>query len=136
MLHYSKKRQDVEIRKGETILQHSIREKIPHLHECGGNGICTTCRVRVHSGISKISRRTKKEESIREKRNWDNSIRLACQAKVQGGPVTIERLIWAQSDTIQLQTENVPVGIGEEKDLTILVCDMRDFTALAEKHSL
>ena len=133
MIRYSRKRQDVEIRKGETILQHSIREKIPHLQECGGNGICTTCRVRIHSGSSQLSPLSKKEEEIKSIKDWDDSIRLACQAKVLGGPLTVERLIWSNNQPNHLQTENIAVGIGEEKDLTILICDMRDFTPLAEK---
>ncbi len=29
-----------------TLLGISIKNRIPHLHECGGNGICTACRVR------------------------------------------------------------------------------------------
>ncbi|MBX2815007.1 MAG: 2Fe-2S iron-sulfur cluster binding domain-containing protein [Saprospiraceae bacterium] len=133
MLHYSRQRRRVEIEPGKTILQHSISEKIAHLHECGGNGVCTTCRVRVHEGFDQLSEPTSLEATIKEERQWDHNVRLGCQAKLLGGPVTVERLIWSNSESAHLQTEKLNVGMGEERDLTILICDMRNFTPMAEK---
>ena len=30
-----------------SLLDVSVAHQIPHVHECGGHGNCTTCRVRV-----------------------------------------------------------------------------------------
>ena len=38
-----------------SLLDISIQHKIPHLHECGGHGNCTTCRERILDGIYNCS---------------------------------------------------------------------------------
>ena len=67
------------------------------------------------------------------KRNWDPSIRLACQARARG-EVAIQRLVWTSAEISQLQLETIPVGQGEERPLAFLFCDLRNFTKLAENH--
>jgi class 3 adenylate cyclase len=118
----------------DSILDISVHNKIPHLHECGGNGICTTCRIRILDGFNALTKPTSREVEMAGKRNWDPSIRLACQTRVRG-EVSIQRLVWTSSEISQLQLETVPVGKGEERPLALLFCDLRDFTNLAEKHS-
>jgi len=118
----------------DSILDISIANKIPHLHECGGNGVCTTCRVRILDGFNALTNPTSKETTMARKRNWDPSIRLACQTRVRG-EVSIQRLVWTSSEVSQLQLETVPVGKGEERPLALLFCDLRNFTQLAESHS-
>ncbi len=117
-----------------SILDISIENKIPHLHECGGNGICTTCRIRVIDGLASLTKPTAKETEMAMKRNWDPSIRLACQTRVRG-EVSIQRLVWTSAEISQLQVETVPIGQGEERPLALLFCDLRNFTKLAENHS-
>ncbi|MEH0153202.1 adenylate/guanylate cyclase domain-containing protein [Limibacter armeniacum] len=116
-----------------TILEVSIANKIPHLHECGGNGYCTTCRVRIIEGLEHLSPPSMKEKIIAQERNWDPSIRLACQSKVQGD-VSLQRLVWTSAEISKLQIETLPEDIGEERPLAILFCDMRNFTTIAAQH--
>ena len=40
---------------GRTLLDLSIRHRIPHLHQCGGYGRCTTCRVQILDGLSSVA---------------------------------------------------------------------------------
>lgn len=117
----------------KSILDISIENKIPHLHECGGNGRCTTCRIRVIQGAENLSRVTPLEKELIRKRNWDPSIRLACQAHVKGD-VAIQRIVWTNAEISKLQLETLPADIGEERSLAILFCDMRNFTVLASNH--
>lgn len=117
----------------DSILDISIANKIPHLHECGGNGHCTTCRVRIIDGFNNLTKPTNREVEMRSQRNWDPSIRLACQTKVRG-EVAIQRLVWTSAEISQLQLETVPIGQGEERPLAFLFCDLRNFTKLAEQH--
>ncbi|MDH3243105.1 MAG: 2Fe-2S iron-sulfur cluster-binding protein [Saprospiraceae bacterium] len=121
----------VSIEAGETILQHSIKHKIPHLHECGGSGLCTTCRVQVLDGLSHLSAPTSHEIEVAKARHWDAATRLACQAKAESGPISIERLVWTPAETSNLQLETIPMGIGEEREMAFLFCDMRNFTKMA-----
>lgn len=118
----------------DTLLDISIKNKIPHLHECGGNGICTTCRVRVLEGIQNLSPKTEFEKSSCHARKWDPSIRLACQARPKGD-VTLQRLIWSSGEVNNLQKELVPTGRAEERPIAILFCDIRNFTNLSS-HNL
>lgn len=74
-----------------TLLDVSMLNKIPHLHECGGNGRCTTCRVRVIEGARNLTKRTLIEKQTAAFRNWDPSVRLACQAYAKGD-VRLQRL--------------------------------------------
>lgn len=117
-----------------SMLDVSIENKIPHLHECGGNGICTTCRVRVIDGFNHLTKPTARETEMARRRNWDPSIRLACQTRVRG-EVSIQRLVWTGAEISQLQMETVPVGKGEERPLALLFCDLRNFTRLAAMHT-
>ncbi len=116
-----------------SLLDLSIENKIAHLHECGGSGRCTTCRVRVVEGLKNLSPRTTLEHAIAAKRRWDPSIRLACQTFPKGD-ITIQRLVWSSAEVSKLQLETVPDGVGEERDIAILFCDMRNFTSITAKN--
>lgn len=117
-----------------TILDCSISNQIPHLHECGGNGRCSTCRIRVIEGLSNLSPRTLKEQQMSEFRRWDPSIRLACQCFVKGD-VDIQRLVWTSSEVNKLQMETVPEGEAEERAIAIMFCDIRNFTKMAVENN-
>src|SRR5512147_2223658 len=89
-----------------TILDIAIAHKIPHVRECGGNGRCTTCRVRICDGIQNVSSRTQREMEVADALRWDRFTRLACQTRVHGD-VTVDRLIRTSADVALLQLEDV-----------------------------
>lgn len=115
-----------------SILDISIDNAVPHLHECGGNGMCTTCRVRILDGSHNLNPKTELEKASYVARKWDPSIRLACQANPKGD-VTLQRLIWTNGEVNQLQKELAPVGKAEERPIAILFCDLRNFTHLSSQ---
>ncbi len=117
-----------------SLLDISVEQKIPHLHECGGNGHCTTCRVRVIEGSKNLSRPTRKEKIMADLRRWDPSVRLACQCYPEGD-VEIQRLVWTSGEINKLQLETVPEGEAEERAIAIMFCDMRNFTKLTSHNS-
>ena len=119
----------------KSILDHAINERLAHLHECGGNGMCTTCRIRVLFGAEHLTPPTEAEHKYRESRAWQKNIRLACQTYITGGDVLVERLLNSSAEISSLQTEYIPVGIGEEQNLAVLFCDMRNFTPLSEQQT-
>ena len=114
-----------------TLLEAAIENRIPHMQECGGNGRCTTCRVKILEGLQNVAPRNELESRMAMLRGWEPSVRLACQSKVQG-PVRLERQIKTFSEISRLQEEMVKSGKGEEKQLAILFCDMRNFTPFVE----
>lgn len=117
-----------------TLLDISIAHKITHWHECGGNGRCTTCRVRILDGASHLSAPTRREVELAQARGWDPTIRLACQTSASGN-ITLERIVLSEATASQLRAETIGREAGAERQLAILFCDMRDFTALADSNS-
>lgn len=123
-----------DAQEGQTLLDISIRHRIPHFHQCGGRGRCTTCRVQILDGISKVSPRNALEERVSEKRGWDEFTRLACQTKVHGD-VLVRLLIDNPQDIIVLDVDELHglgPGEGKEVDVAILFSDVRNFTTFAE----
>ncbi len=117
-----------------SLLDVSIDNQIPHVHECGGNGKCTTCRVRILDGIHHVSPKTQLEKQAADARRWDPSIRLACQC-YPNGDVKMQRLIWSSGEVTELQTEMLPEGRAEERPIAILFCDLRNFTKLSASNA-
>lgn len=133
-VHYTGINQQVESQDPDsTLLDISLENKIPHLHECGGNGQCTTCRVRVIEGHQHLSARTTLEKNIAHLRRWDPSVRLACQCNVNGD-VQIQRLVWTSAEVNKLQMETIPEGEAEERSIAILFCDLRNFTRITSRN--
>ena len=124
-----------DVPKGQILLDLSIRHRIPHLHQCGGYGRCTTCRVQILDGLSNVSPLGEVEQKVAFRRGWDECTRLACQTRVEGD-VVIRRLLNNAQDIIVLdldETEGGTVGEGKEIDLAVLFSDIRDFTTLSEQ---
>jgi class 3 adenylate cyclase len=120
---------------GQTLLDVSIQNRMPHHHQCGGQARCTTCRVQILDGISQVSARTSCEEKVASKRGWDDFTRMACQAKVHGN-VVVRRLLHGPQDIIVLDLEELDdLGAreGKELEVAVLFCDIRNFTTQSEK---
>jgi class 3 adenylate cyclase/hemoglobin-like flavoprotein len=121
---------------GQTLLDVSIRQRIPHLHQCGAKARCTTCRVQILDGLSHVSARSSIEQRVASQRGWDEFTRLACQTKVHGA-VVIRRLLDNPQDIIVLDLDElhgVAAGEGKELELAVLFSDIRNFTAHTEKN--
>jgi class 3 adenylate cyclase len=121
---------------GQTLLDVSIGQRIPHLHQCGARGRCTTCRIQILDGISHVSARNPLEQAVASKRGWDEFTRLACQTRVHGN-VVIRRLVDNPQDIVVLDLDElhgVAAGEGKELELAVLFSDIRDFTTHSEKN--
>jgi len=121
----------VETKKSQTILSAALKAGIPHTHACGGNARCSTCRVMVIEGIENCAEPTWKETRIVKKLGFNASFRLACQTVVNG-QVTVRRLVLDPADIALTDARQMPVPIGDEKNIAVLFCDIRSFTPLAE----
>jgi adenylate cyclase len=122
----------VRVPKGMSVLEASLRFKIPHASVCGGRARCSTCRVRVVSDRSTLPRPSGREAFVltRVGASADPSIRLACQLRPQNDVAVIPVL-----------PPNVGTGfvrnrqrlhIGEERYVVSMFVDMRGSTTLAE----
>ena len=60
----------------QTLLQISLKHAIPHVHACGGNARCTTCRVEFVAG--EPDQMTEAEKNVLAARGL-TGVRLSCQ---------------------------------------------------------
>ena len=125
LLHYQCKDRTVDVAEpSRSLLEVSIAARIPHWCECGGNGRCTTCRVKVIAGADNLSPQTPVERRMADLYGWDSDTRLACQTRLLGN-ATIERMVTSGGAATQLQIESLPNRSDSDPDLAVLICDLR-----------
>src|SRR6185503_11693861 len=81
----------VRIPKGLSVLEASLRNKVPHASVCGGRARCSTCRVKIVSDRSALPKPSGREAFVlaRVGAGKDPSIRLACQLRPQADVAVI-----------------------------------------------
>ena len=124
----------VDIVANESALAAMRRAGVACTSVCDGHARCSTCRVRVESGLSSAEPRTEAEEALATRLSFTPDVRLACQLRVQGN-ATLRRLALDDDDTrliAQSFHDTEGGAIGQERRLAILFSDIRDFTAFSE----
>ena len=120
----------VNIAEGTTILEASHLGGIPHASICGGNGRCSTCRIRIIKGEELLAPPSSEEKRILTKIAAPPNVRLACQVKpkenIRIHPILTEAV---PADGF----ERAPYSDGEELEVTILFADLRGFTKMSDK---
>jgi adenylate cyclase len=122
----------VRVPKGLSILEASLRFKVPHASVCGGRARCSTCRVRVVSDRSALPRPSGREAFVlsRVGAGANPAIRLACQLRPHTDIAVIPVLPPnVGSDFVRNRNR---VNIGEERYIVSMFVDMRGSTRLAE----
>jgi adenylate cyclase len=127
----------LEVYAGQSLLDASLEAGIGHIHVCGGNAKCSTCRVIVLEGAESLSPPNQKEKHLDSQMHFPLNVRLACQTTVTGEQVKLKRIIRDDSDIGLYVGKNLELSshqIGEELELVLFFFDLRDFTAFAETH--
>jgi adenylate cyclase len=122
----------VRVPKGMSVLEASLRHKIPHASVCGGRARCSTCRVRVVSDRFALPRPSGREAFVLQRvgASRDPSIRLACQLRPKSDIAVIPVLPPnAGADFVRNRQH---VHIGEERYVVSMFVDMRGSTSLSE----
>lgn len=116
----------------ETLLCQALKAGIPHVHECGGQGRCSTCRVVIESGQENLSPETEKEQRLKAHKALPDEVRLACQCKAKGS-VSLRRVVRDELD-IRNVLENGIAPSARNRKVVILFCDIRNFTEFSQQH--
>jgi adenylate cyclase len=122
----------VRVPKGLSILETSLRFKLPHASVCGGRARCSTCRVRIVSDRTALPRPSGREAFVlaRVGAGANPAIRLACQLRPQTDVAVIPVLpANVGADFVRNRSR---VHIGEERYIVSMFVDMRGSTKLAE----
>lgn len=114
-----------------SLLDVSQKNGIPHMHACGGNARCSTCRVLVLENLDHVCPRNEAEAQLAERRGFTDDIRLACQSRIDGD-VMIRRLVVDDCDRGLVSCET-PLAIGRESCIAVLFADIRGFTPFTER---
>jgi adenylate cyclase len=123
----------VRVPKGLSVLEASLRYKVPHASVCGGRARCSTCRIRVIGDCSTLPEPSNREAFVlnRVGTGTDPSIRLACQLRPDTD-LSFFQIFLPQAITAHA-TPTSPHRIGQERYLVSMFVDMRGSTRLAEK---
>ncbi len=122
----------VRVPKGMSVLEASLRYKVPHASVCGARARCSTCRVRVVSDRFALPQPSGREAFVLKRVgvSSDPSIRLACQLRPQSDVSVIPILPpHIGADFVRNRQR---VNIGEERYLVSMFVDMRGSTTLSE----
>ena len=123
---------NINVSRGSSLLEASHKAGRYHESVCGGRGRCTTCRVRVTSSLGELPRPNKIEQSVINRLNFDQSLRLACQLRPETD-IEINPLIkLVNHDKQNLRFSNQENLSGIEKETVIMFCDLRGFTRLSD----
>ncbi|HEU0221123.1 MAG TPA: adenylate/guanylate cyclase domain-containing protein [Paracoccaceae bacterium] len=110
-------------RRGMTLLEISLANRVPHVALCGGKGRCTTCRVVVERGAAHLPPPGPAELATLAEIGSPKATRLACQVRPRG-PVTVFRVF-----DVKRGRARAHASTGIERRMTVLFLDMRGFTA-------
>jgi adenylate cyclase len=123
----------VRVPKGFSVLEASLRHRVPHASVCGGRARCSTCRVRIVSDRRVLPRPSARETFVltRVGAHQDPSIRLACQLRPEADVAIIPVL--PPNIGAAFLRDRKKVNIGEERYIVALFVDMRGSTRLTEE---
>ncbi len=116
----------VSLEAGGSVLEASRQGGIAHADACGGRGLCTTCRVRVESGLEHCPAPDEAECQALAINGLPPGVRLACQLRPTGD-IAVRVLI---------REHAMPSGAAPEavlEQVAVLFVDIRGFTGFAEK---
>jgi adenylate cyclase len=85
-------------RSGLSLLEISLINSVAHAHICQGRGRCGTCRVDILAGGQNLTPYTDQEIKTLAQLDASEGVRLACQARLMHGDVSVSRIVPAYAD--------------------------------------
>jgi adenylate cyclase len=117
---------------GLTVLEMFRRFGIPHAALCGGRARCATCRVLVLDGGDDLPPPGPNEAKLLRRIAAPDRVRLACQIRPRDD-VQVQILLASRLTGKATGQEVEPDSSVGKRGLTIIVADLRAFSAMAER---
>jgi adenylate cyclase len=120
----------IKVPRGTSILEASRIYDIPHPAVCRGKGRCSTCRVQILSDSDTLPEPNSVERATLDRIGAPPHIRLACQVRPDRDVAVsiLVPLLGRQQDS---ETSAEAERWAAERDVTILIVDVRAFEVLA-----
>ena len=119
----------LSVRPGATVLETLRAYGIPHASVCGGRGRCSTCRIRVVSGLDTLHEPDAIEATALARIAAPEGMRLACQIR----PTADLAIMPALAADARASDGLVRGGMeGSERRVTVVFIDLRGSTTLGE----
>lgn len=123
---------ELEIKKDETILDCAQRTGIDLYHRCKGQGLCTTCRVFVKSGLENCTESTEREQFFAKTLGFPHHLRLACQTKVTHGEIEVTRAVLDNLDERIVVADSNGIyntrPLGQVRNVAVMFTDIVRYT--------
>lgn len=116
---------------GATLLEISRLRRVPHASVCGGRARCSTCRVRIDSGLEQLPLPRFAETVTLGSIGAPENVRLACQTRPETA-LTVTRLVAPAAAGTRRAHAGASEAAGVERMLAIMFLDVRGFTRLSE----
>ncbi|MDX5356438.1 MAG: adenylate/guanylate cyclase domain-containing protein [Rhodobacterales bacterium] len=116
---------------GTSILEASRMNGIPHYAICGGNGRCSTCRVRILQSAKPLAPPSAAERATLARSKSDPDVRLACQVRPTAN-IRVAQVL-TPPDRLSGDSRVVQVDAARERQVAIMFCDLRQFTSISEQ---
>lgn len=114
-----------------TVLEASRALGYPHASVCGGQGRCSTCRVRLSGvGAADLPPPDAAEQKVLDRVKAPPGVRLACQIRPRGDIAVLPLLPAGVPSRVVYGTNSY--AQGSERRIAILFADLRGFTKLSE----
>ncbi len=114
---------------GATVLETLRASGIPHASVCGGRARCTTCRIRVVSGLEALPEPAGLEAAALTRIGATAGVRLACQIRPTSD-ISVTPLLAADASAADGLVRG---GMeGSEREVTVVFIDLRGSTTLGE----
>jgi adenylate cyclase len=121
---------EIRAMRGLSLLEALRVARIPHASVCGGRGRCTTCRVRVGSGLDGLAPPNDQESRALARIKAGKDVRLACQLQ-PSSDLSITPLVMANRSLAE--TLHAGGVQGHEEYVVAMFVDMRGSTNLGER---
>lgn len=129
--YYAPGNKMAELKPDATLLESIRAAGIPHASVCGGNGRCSTCRVRIGKGLEALPAATPQELKVLSRVTESPSVRLACQV-VSTDDLEIAALVRPEAGPAHT-AQRSGHRQGREMNVAFLFVDLRGSTKLSEE---
>ena len=122
---------EVQVPRGFSVLEASRFARIPHASVCGGRGRCSTCRIRIGSGLVSLPPPSPSEKRVLQRVGAAPNVRLACQLRPTAN-ITVTPLLPPHAQAHDGYGQPAYLA-GQELNIAVMFADLRSFTGISEK---